>query len=106
MTTIKSLFAIAVATVGFAATAWVDPAHAHADESAYLSVIHSRAVPAPDAATVSLGCQICADARNHLPKARTAETIDQQAQISDPIEPSFFHNAALINLCPAVPAGP
>ncbi|WP_197499682.1 DUF732 domain-containing protein [Mycobacterium sp. 1245852.3] len=98
--------AMLLAVAGIAATALANTALAHADESTYLSLIHSRGIPAPDPAMISLGHQICADARAHVPKDNTVQTIDQQAQISDPIEASFVYNAALINLCPGVQPGP
>lgn len=106
MTTIKGKAALALAVAGIAATTWVNTALAHADEATYLSLVHSRDIPAPDPALISLGYQICTDARAHTPKDTTVQTIDQQAQISDRIEAIFVYNAALINLCPGVQPGP
>lgn len=105
MTTIKAA-AIALAVAGIAAMPWVNTALAHADESTYLSLLHSRDIPAPEPTLISLGYQICTDARARTPKDTTVQTIDQQAQISDRIEAMFVYNAALINLCPGVQAGP
>ncbi|GAB4662912.1 DUF732 domain-containing protein [Mycobacterium avium] len=105
VTTIKGA-AIALAVAGIAATALGNAASAQADESTYLSLVHSRDIAAPDPTLISLGYQVCADARAHTPKDNTVGTIDQQAQISDRIEAMFVYNAALINLCPGVQPGP
>lgn len=97
---------IALALAGIAAAAWGGNVLAHADESSYLTLMHSRDIAAPDPALISLGYQVCADARSRVPKDHTVETINQQVHVSDPIEASFVYNAALINLCPGVQAGP
>lgn len=105
MATMKGA-AIALVVAGIAITGWVTTAPARADESTYLSLVHSRDISAPDPALISLGYQICADARAHKPKDDTVQTINQQVQVADRIEAMFVYNAALINLCPGVQPGP
>lgn len=99
--------AIVLTAAAMSAAAWCTAPLAHANESTYLSLVHSRDdISAPDPVLLSVGYQSCADARARVPKDTTLQTIDGQIHTPDRIAATFVYNAALINLCPGVQAGP